>query len=268
MKTKFWVLSAAAVFLLNGANAKAQEAAVEIENQGNIERIRNRLDFISHMGDPLPENSAKTKEAVLESLGRLTAGVGLDCNPDLVQAWNLLDQTTALSPKQKAEWVERRMADLPPPFVMLAAVCRSKDDPKSGIELYLFSRIRLTLDAAKCADPSAEEASMRVVERLLPQLNIGVDRSETSDETYSQRFLDLMRKSKAGAFKLLEKTANHATRPWWVAHAGLDELIRAGTAAENSKSDEPKRPLFKPEKEWPNIEREIIQSFREQLSAP
>lgn len=252
---------------LVGTNVYAQESGLEVESGGNIEQIRNPLDFISHMNTPLSPDGPKTKEAVLKSLGRLTAGGNRDSNPDLVEAWNLLKLTDALSTKEKADWVEQRMADLPPPFVMLAAVCRSNDDPKRGMELYLFSRLRLTIDAAKCADPSVEDAAMRVVEDLLPQFNVGLNRSPATDEKRVQRFVELMRHAKAGALSLHENVANHVPRPWWIAHAGAQEIISLLVDQPGKKSaGDQAESLFKPEKEWPRIEKEIVQGFKDQLS--
>ncbi len=253
---------------LDVAGAHAQGPGVEVETRGNVEEVRNPLDFISHMGRPIPADSPKTKQAVLLELERLTAGVDRDSNPDLVAAWNLLDQTDALREKEKADWVERRMADLPPPFVMLAAVFRSADDPVRGMELYLFSRIRLTIDASKCADASAEEAAMGVVQLVLPRFNVGVDRSKTSDEERARLWSDLMRRSGPAALRLHETVPNRSRHPWWVAHAGMQEIVD-GLAGRNDRDDErvQARDLFKPENEWPQIEREIVEGFRDQLTA-
>jgi hypothetical protein len=248
------------------AGARAQ--GLEVEARGDVEEVRNSLDFVSHMGEPIPADAPKTKEAVLRTLGRLTAVGDRDSNPDLVAAWNLLDQTDALSGKEKAGWVERRMADLPPPFVMLAAVYRSADDPARGMELYLFSRIRLLIDASKCADPSAEEAAMSVVQLLAPRFNLGVDRSKTSNEECGRVFADLMRRTAPAALRLHQTVPNRSKHPWWAAHAGMQEIVD-GLVGRPDEGDEPSRArgLFKPEKEWPQIEREIVDGFREQLAA-
>ncbi len=253
---------------LPAAGARAQGPGVEVETRGDVEEVRNPLDFISHMGEPIPADAPKTKEAVLRTLGRLTAKGDRDSNPDLVAAWNLLDQTDALSEKEKADWVERRIADLPPPFVMLAAVYRSADDPARGMELYLFSRIRLTIDASKCADPSAEEAAMSVVQLVLPRLDIGVDRSKVSDEESERVFTDLIRRSAPAALRRHETTPSRAAHPWWVAHAGIREIVADLVGrSDKGESGSRARDLFKPEKEWPQIEREIVDGFRDQLTA-
>ena len=250
------------------ADARAQGPEVEVETRGDVEEVRNPLDFISHMGEPIPADAPKTKGAVLRELERLTAAVDRDSNPDLVAAWNLLDQTEALGAREKADWVERRMADLPPPFVMLAAVYRSADDPARGMELYLLSRIRLTIAASKCADPSAEDAAMSVVQLLLPRLDIGVDRSKVSNEECGRVFADLMRRSAPAALRLNETVGNRSRHPWWAAHAGMREIVDGLVGRPDKDESAPRaRDLFKPEKEWPQIEREIVDGFRDQLTA-
>lgn len=249
------------------AGAHAQGPDVEVESKGDVEEVRNPLDFISHMGEPIPADAPKTKQDVLRMLERLTAARDRDSNPDMVAAWNLLDQTGAIEPREKADWIERRIADLPPPFVMLAAVYRSGEDPGRGMELYLLARIRLTIDASKCADPSAGDATMSVLQALLPRLNIGVDRSRASNEEYRRVFADLTLRSFPAALRLHETTPSHLKHPWWVAHAGIQEIADLVSPTGKDDARPQARDLFKPEKEWPQIEREIVGGFRDQLTA-
>lgn len=244
--------------------ALARQGAVEVTTSDNLTQYRNRRDFIAFMGQPIPADSPRTKEAVLAALDRLTSRSRKDANHELVAAWNLLDQTDALSAAEKAAWVEQRLGDLPAPFAMLAGVFKSEQDPSGGMELFYAARMQLVIDGSKCADDTAGPASGPVIQELVSRLHLGIDRSKATDEELEAAFLALRTGVQAKALARHGEIGRNIPKPWWIAHAGMQELVEETTAGKAPHASA----LFKPESEWPAIEQAVMEQFRKQLAEP
>ncbi len=247
----------ALIFLILSMSALAfgTTETLQVNRHENVVSINNPQDFISSMGKPSEYIKLKNKQDILAKLDQLIQNPNDPTNQGLIAAYNLLEQTPHLSQQEKSTWIEQNASALPGPFLLLNALYISENEPARAGEWYIFSRLRMSVDAEKCTDLSAREGGLLVLMRLLPKV------AANANATTTDNFNAWFKKSFAGGLKLYETTPYKISQPYWIANHGMHALTE-----QMYGSGKQAKPIFISQSQENNVKTDIIKSMKNQVA--
>lgn len=218
-------------------------AEIEVTKEGNITSIKNSRSFISHMGE-IPKNiNITNKEELLLKLDSLIKTP----KPDLIEIYNLIDQTQNLSNPEKSMWISYHVSDLPGPFLLLNAIYLAPTNPEEAVRWFNFGKMRIWSDVEKCRDKSVEAGIDIIKITLTKRFFLAFKEMKMGDIV---KLAQAEEKSSANMYKTI---SYNIKKPYWIALHGMKSII-AGMDGKELPDDE----LFLPESEWLLKERMIV----------
>lgn len=232
-----------AMFHLDGKFAPIdQKRGFAISKAASLVNIHEANQIMAAIAMPITQYQAEPSETgvTVKSYGALD-------NPAIPPAFGFTQAVRALyygdfdDPGILA-LLEREADTLPTPFLYELARRLTFRDPQRALETYMLARLRMTYDAGRCADATANQALVAWDRLILGEIGYAVN---TAD----------MAAAKASA-KTREATMPRDTRPWWVCYSGMATYLQADT-------DAPRPLALKPEAEWPQVRADALAKFEE-----
>lgn len=229
-------------------------------NNGLSTNYKISKDFTSNMQNPSKYLNLQDKTEILAKLDDLIKNHEII---KFIEAFQLIDQTTILTKKEKINWITKNVSNVPTPFFLLNSFYVSFYDKKRASEWYTFYKVRSSIDINRCKDQTSVSGLNILEGYLIPKImqNVFSNCASLSDEEFKKAIVLWVKTGYKNVLHMHKKHPTNIVYPYWIANHGSAKWKILLSPSSNQKLV-----LFKPKNTWKQIEEKIIKDVKRDVN--